>query len=53
MEDTGLSGGPLVPHMEDTRLSGGLDAFIEQRKQMLREFRQVFVKRLPDMIANR
>lgn len=31
----------FVPHIDNTELDGGLEEFIEQRKQILREVRKV------------
>ena len=41
----------LVPRVDDTELSGGLDAFIEHRRQMLREVRQALEKRHRDKLV--
>lgn len=42
-----------VPHMDNTDLSGSLDAFTKQRKQILREVRQILEKRHNDRVPPR
>ena len=43
----------LVPQMDDSEATGGLDGFIEQRRQVLREVRQVLEKKHENRIATR
>lgn len=43
----------LVPHVCDTELSAGLDAFIDQLRQILRDSRQALCKRRRDEVASR
>ena len=43
----------LVPHMDDSEAAEGLDSFIEKRRQVLREVRQVLEKKLQSRIATR